>query len=318
MNLNQLAIFHAVAKSGNLTRASETLCISQPAVSKQLHTLEKSLGTALFHRLSKGVQLTESGLLLLEYSTRIFALETEAEQALSELRELQRGKLVIGASTTIGIYLLPQVMGEFQKLHPRVELQLEIGNTAQIQQELIANKIDLALTEGILEGAQWQSEACLRDEIIAVVAPSHALAKRSTPAISRLQNQQILLREIGSGTRKVVEAAFQGKAIPLESAMSLGNTEAIKRAVISGMGIAFVSRLAVADELKSGELVTVKFADWKIEREFYRLRLKGNYESRAAREFMHLLKQVSAPHALTIAAYNSEYSRAEASHEKSH
>lgn len=294
MNLNQLAIFHAVAQSGNLTRASEVLCISQPAVSKQLRTLEKSLGTALFHRLSKGVQLTESGSLLLEYSTRIFALETEAEQALSELRELQRGKLVIGASTTIGIYLLPQVMGAFQKLHPRIELQLEIGNTSQIQRELLANNLDLALTEGVLEGTQWQSDAFLSDEIIAVVAPDHALAKRSTPTLSQLQNQPILLREIGSGTRKVVEAAFREKAIPLESAMSLGNTEAIKRAVMSGMGIAFVSRLAVAHELETGELIELRFMDWKIERHFYRLRLKGNYESRAAREFMRLLKQSDA------------------------
>src|SRR5690606_5268382 len=97
MNLNQLAIFHAVAREGNLTRAAEVLRISQPAVSKQLLALEKSLGTALFHRLSKGVQLTESGQLLLEYSARLFALETEAERALAELRELQRGRLVIGA-----------------------------------------------------------------------------------------------------------------------------------------------------------------------------------------------------------------------------
>lgn len=291
MNLNQLAIFHAVAQSGNLTRASEVLCISQPAVSKQLRALEKSLGTALFHRLSKGVQLTESGHLLHEYSTRIFALETEAERALCELRELQRGRLIIGASTTIGIYLLPQVMGAFQALHPGIELQLEIGNTLQIQQELLAHKIDLALTEGILEGAQWQSEAFMKDEIIAVAAPSHALAKRSTLAVPLLQNERILLREIGSGTRRVVEAAFREKSISLESVMSLGNTEAIKRAVMSGMGIAFISRLAVANELKMGELVELQFDKWKIERNFYRLRLKGNYESRATREFMRLLKQ---------------------------
>lgn len=291
MNLNQLAIFHAVAKSGNLTRAANVLCISQPAVSKQLRALEKSLGTALFHRLSKGVQLTESGLLLLEYSGRIFALETEAEQALADLRGLQRGRLVIGASTTIGIYLLPQVMGAFQKLHPHIELQLEIGNTSQIQQELLANKIDLALTEGILEDAQWHADVFLRDEIIIVAAKKHALAGKKFLTIQHLSNEPILLREIGSGTRNVVEAAFREKSISMESVMSLGNTEAIKRAVISGMGIAFISRMAVANELKIGELSELQFDDWKIERNLYRLRLKGNYESRSAREFMRLLKQ---------------------------
>jgi len=291
MNLNQLAIFHAVAKSGNLTRAAEVLCISQPAVSKQLRALEKSLGTALFHRLSKGVQLTEAGLLLRKYSTRIFALEIEAEQALAELRELQRGRLIIGASTTIGIYLLPEVLGAFQELHPRIELQLEIANTEKIQQELLANKIDLALTEGILEGQEWQADVFARDEIIIVVAKEHTLSKRKNLAIKQIQSERILLREAGSGTRDVVESAFEEKRIPLESAMSLGNTEAIKRAVMGGMGIAFLSRRAVENELRSGELIELRLEDWKIERSFYRLRMKGNYESRAAREFMRLLKQ---------------------------
>lgn len=294
MNFNQLAIFHAVAKSGNLTRASEVLCISQPAVSKQLRGLEKSLGTALFHRLSKGVQLTEAGHLLLEYSTRLFALETEAEQALAELRELQRGRLVIGASTTIGIYLLPEVMGAFQQFHPRIELQLEIANTQKIQQELRAHKIDLALTEGVIAGVEWQADAFCNDEIIVIAAKDHALAKRKILTVGQLKHERILLREVGSGTRHVVECAFEEKAVALQSVMSLGNTEAIKRAVAGGMGIAFVSRLAVEDELKSGELVKLQLADWKIEREFYRLRLKGNYESRAAREFMRLLKQFCA------------------------
>ena len=294
MNLNQLAIFHAVAQSENLTRASEVLCISQPAVSKQLRALEKSLGTALFHRLSKGVQLTEAGHLLLEYSGRIFALETEAERALAELRELQRGRLVIGASTTIGIYLLPEVLGAFQKLHPRIELQLEIANTEKIQRELTANKIDLALIEGVLSGNEWQADAFQSDEIIAVAGKNHALAAKKKLSPQHIQNERILLREAGSGTRHVIENAFREKGIPLESVMSLGSTEAIKRAVIGEMGIAFISRLAAESELKSGELVQLRFVDWKINRDFYRLRLKGNYESRATREFMRLLRQFCA------------------------
>jgi DNA-binding transcriptional LysR family regulator len=291
MNLNQLAIFHAVAREGNLTRAAAVLCISQPAVSKQLLSLEKSLGTALFHRLSKGVQLTESGELLLEYSTRLFDLEREAERALSELRELQRGRLIIGASTTIGIYLLPEILGEFQKLHPKIELQLEIANTQKIQQELRANKIDLTLTEGILEGNEWQSDAFAHDELIAIAAPGIAARAGSTPSLKDVCALPILLREIGSGTRAVVERALRDKDITLVPAMSLGDTEAIKRAAQSGLGVAFVSRLAVADELENKSLVALEISDWKVERSFYRLRLKGKYETRAAREFMRLLRR---------------------------
>lgn len=294
MNLNQLAIFHAVAREGNLTRAADVLCISQPAVSKQLLALEKSLGTALFHRLSKGVQLTEAGQLLLEYSTRLFALETEAERALAELRELQRGRLVIGASTTIGTYLLPDLLGAFRYLHPGIELQLEIGNTQTIQQALRANKLDLALTEGILEGKEWQADSFYHDEIIAIAAPGSPLARPSTLTIEQLAGEPILLREAGSGTRAVVERAFRERGIALVPAMSLGHTEAIKRAVHSGMGVAFVSRLAVAGELASGSLVALELKDWKLDRSFYRLRLKGKYESRAAREFMRLLRRKGA------------------------
>ncbi len=291
MNLNQLAIFHAVAREGNLTRAAAVLCISQPAVSKQLLSLEKSLGTALFHRLSKGVQLTESGELLLEYSTRLFELEAEAERALSELRELQRGRLIIGASTTIGIYLLPEILGGFQKLYPKIELQLEIANTQKIQQELRENKIDLALTEGVLEGREWQSDAFAHDELIVVAAPDVAAQAGSTPSLKDVCALPILLRETGSGTRAVVERTLREKNITLVPAMSLGNTEAIKRAAQSGLGVAFVSRLAVADELKNKTLIAIEISDWKVERAFYRLRLKGKYETRAAREFMRLLRR---------------------------
>lgn len=291
MNLNQLAIFHAVAREGNLTRAAQELCISQPAVSKQLLSLEKSLGMALFHRLSKGVQLTESGELLFEYSTRLFELEAEAERALAELRDLQRGRLVIGASTTIGIYLLPEILGEFQKLYPKIELRLEIANTRDIQKELQANRIDLALTEGVLEGTEWQAEAFYHDEIIAVAAPGHPLAKEgSTSTLNRVAAESILLRELGSGTRAIVERAFQNRDITLNSTISLGNTEAIKRAVQSRLGIAFISRLAVAHELQEKSLVALEISDWKVARAFYRLRLKGKYEGRAAREFVRLLR----------------------------
>jgi DNA-binding transcriptional LysR family regulator len=291
MNLNQLAIFHAVAREGNLTRAAAVLCISQPAVSKQLLSLEKSLGTALFHRLSKGVQLTESGELLLEYSTRLFDLEAEAERALSELRELQRGRLIIGASTTIGIYLLPEILGEFQKLHPKIELQLEIANTQKIQEQLRVHKIDLALTEGVLEGKEWQADAFARDELVVVAAPRVAAQAGSTPSLKDVCALPILLRETGSGTRAVVERALREKEIPFAPAMTMGNTEAIKRAAQSGLGVAFISRLAVEEELGKGNLIDLKISDWKVERAFYRLRLKGKYETRAAREFMRLLRR---------------------------
>jgi DNA-binding transcriptional LysR family regulator len=147
MNINHLAIFHAVAEEGSLTRAAERLHVSQPAVSKQLRELEKSVGMALFHRLSKGVRLTEAGELLAGYARNLFAIEAEAEHALGELRGLERGRLTVGSSTTIGMYLLPQVLAHFHRQFPRIELHLEIANAEQIRQRLTDNTLDLALSE---------------------------------------------------------------------------------------------------------------------------------------------------------------------------
>jgi DNA-binding transcriptional LysR family regulator len=144
MNIHQLAVFHAVAEQGSLTRAAALLFISQPAVSKQLRELERSLGMALFHRLSTGVRLTEAGELLLGYSRQIFALEHEAESALRELHNLERGRLRIGASTTIGTYILPPACARFGRQYPKVELALDIDNSRAIVERLRAGRVDLA------------------------------------------------------------------------------------------------------------------------------------------------------------------------------
>lgn len=289
MNINQLAVFHAVAQAGNLTRAAGKLHISQPAVSKQLHVLERSLGMALFHRLSKGVQLTEGGKLLFEYSSQIFALESEAERALADLRDLQRGRLIIGASTTIGTYLLPEIMGEFAKAHPGVELHLEIANTEAIQRRIKINAIDLALTEGVVVGREWQADVFRKDRIVAVAPPGHPLLRQWDLSLEVVCQEVLLERESGSGMKAFLDRVFQTRGIIPRTAMSLGGTEAIKRAVIAGMGLAFVPLLAIEAELRNGELAILPLNE-TIERPLHRLRLKGKYESRAAREFVRLLR----------------------------
>ncbi len=292
MNLNHLAIFHAVAEEGNVTRAAERLHISQPAVSKTLHELEKSLGTALFHRLSKGVRLTEAGELLHGYARQIFALETEAGRALGELRGLERGKLSVGASTTIGVYLLPEICVAFRTLFPGIEVQLEIANTAQIQARLLRNEFDLALMEGYLAAPEIQSETLGHDEIVCIVAPRHRLLREKDLSVASLLKEPLLWREAGSGTRAVVEQALSERGWHTPPLLSLGSTEAIKRAVAAGRGIAFVSRLTVEDELRSGELKVLPLCDFTIRRPLQRLRLKGKYENRAVREFLRLLRPV--------------------------
>ena len=290
MNFNHLAIFLAVAETGNLTRAAQRLHISQPAVSKQLRELEKSLGMALFHRLSKGVRLTEGGEILLDYARQIFALESEATRALNELRQLARGHLSIGASTTIGVYLLPEICAQFRAAFPGIEVNLEIANTQEIQKRLLNNELDLGLSEGFSAAPEISAEVLGEDEIIVIAAPHHKLLGCKTLSLKQLFSETILWRESGSGTRAVVENALRDKGFSVPARVSLGSTEAIKRAVMAGDGIAFVSRLTVESELQNGALKQLKIADFALHRPLQRLRLNGKYEGRAVREFLRLLR----------------------------
>lgn len=306
MNINHLAIFHAVAEEGNVTRAAARLHISQPAVSKQLRELERSLGMALFHRLSTGVRLTEAGETLAGYARRLFALEAEAEQALGELRGLERGRLAVGTSTTIGSYLLPPLFARFHQQHPGIELHLEIANTQEIERRLSDNTLDLGLTEGMVTAgaagtgsamvaasagaAALEAEVFDWDEIVVIAPPGHALLQLGAVTAQQLCEESFVLREAGSGTRAVIESALREKGLALRPTMTLGGTEAIKRAVLCGAGLAMVSRLALDLELQTGKLAMVPVRDLSIRRPLHRLRLRGKYEGRAVREFVRLLR----------------------------
>jgi DNA-binding transcriptional LysR family regulator len=291
MNLNHLAIFHAVAEAGSVTRAAERLCISQPAVSKQLRELERSLGMALFHRLSKGIQLTEAGQLLRGYSGQLFAVEAEAEQALKELRALQRGAIRIGASTTIGVYLLPEICAQFHQQYPGIEMNLEITNSAGVEHLLRANQIDLALSEGLEPAPDLQAEIFRWDDLVVIAAPNHPLMQQLSVNAAEICGEPFILREPGSGTRAVVEQALDRKGLTVQPVMSLGSTEAIKRSVAAGAGLSIVSRMAVTLELETGRLAVLPMTDLSIQRPLYRLRLPGKYEGRATREFVKMLRQ---------------------------
>jgi DNA-binding transcriptional LysR family regulator len=291
MNLNQLRVFWAVSAEGSVTRAARSLSISQPAVSKQLAELEQTLGVPLFDRLPRGVRLTSAGQLLQRHARRIFATEAAAEAEIAELRGLSRGQLSIGASTTIGSYLIPSLFGAFNRAHPRVQLALEIGNTAGIQAAVLDNRLHLALTEGFVSSEQLQVEVVTHDHMVAIAAPSHAAARRAAMTAAELCSLPFILRERGSGTRDVIEAALVERGLVLEPLMSLGSTEAVKNAVASGLGVAIVSRLTVELELKARLLREIPLTDLRIERALHLLWLKGKRQSPAVAAFIDLLHE---------------------------
>ena len=203
MDLHKLRVFVAVAKEGNVTRAARQLSLSQPALSKQVSELEDNLSTVLFDRLPRGVRLTAAGEILLRHAERIFAAEGAAEAELAELLGLRSGRLSIGASTTIGSYLIPSVFGAFHRAHPDVRLELEIANTAAIQAMVVDGRLDLGLTEGVrAQRAVRRGGRALRRDGGDCRQGSPAARAAARVARADLVRAPFICRERGSGSRE--------------------------------------------------------------------------------------------------------------------
>ena len=289
MNRNHLALFHAVAQAGGISRGAERLHVSQPAVSKQIKELEDALGIRLLERLPRGSRLTDGGKLLAQYVQRMAVVEHETARAIDEFRGLKRGRLAVGASTTIGAYLLPQVFGEFHRQHPDIELRLEIANTETIQNQLMEGSIEVGLTEGLMEAEHLDSEVFHEDELVAIAPRGHSLLKQKRVTARELCREPFILREAGSGTRAVVERALGKRGLTVKPVLSLASPEAIKRAVIAGVGIAIVSRLAISCELQIGSLAVVPIKDLTIRRPLHLQKLRSKNPSPAVSQFLKLL-----------------------------
>lgn len=289
MNLNQLRAFATIAEEGNVTHAARRLAVSQPALSKQLSELEQALGVVLCDRLPRGIRLTEAGRVLREHAERLLAVEAAAEADIAALVGADRGRLAVGASTTIGSYLVPELFGDFKRAHPGIVLELQIANTRAIQSALMAQELDLALTEGFVGSDALDVQVFEHDHMRVIVAPDHPWATRRRVRLRELAEAPIISRERGSGTRDVIEAALAERGLTIEPAMALGSTEAVKNAVAAGLGVAIVSELTVAIELSTGRLVEVDVEGLRIRRALHLLRLRARRPSVAAAAFLEHL-----------------------------
>lgn len=290
MNRNHLALFHAVAQAGSISRGAARARVSQPAVSKQIAELEAALGLRLLERLPRGCRLTEAGRILEDYALRWNTLETDAARAIEEYRGLKRGRLAIGASQTIGGYLLPGMIAEFHRRFPEIELQLEIGNSEHVQRLLLAGAVELGLTEGTLESEELESTVFFKDELVAIAPAGHPLLKKKSVTVRELCREPFILREEGSGTRAVMERALRRQGLKIKPLLSLVSPEAIKNLVTAGMGFSIVSRLIVALELQTGSLGIIPLKDLTIPRPLHWQRVRGRSQSPALAKFLEVLK----------------------------
>jgi DNA-binding transcriptional LysR family regulator len=295
MTLRQFEVFLAVARARSFRRAADMLHLSQPALSQHVRELEGALGARLFDRLGRAVHLTEAGRILEDHATRLFATLTDAQHAIAELQGLDRGTLAIGASTTPGIYLLPGVLGVFRQRHPGIAVTLQMGNSEQIESLVRAGELDLGLIGDRGRSPVEESlAASLTDELMLVVGAAHAWARRRDIRPEELAIQPLLVREPGSGTRQVTERALAGAGVPYRAGMVLEHTEAIKRGVVAGLGVAFLSIHAVRQELATGQLHALRVRGLRIKRHFHLIHHRRRQLSAAARALMELLSTTAS------------------------
>ncbi|TCS38987.1 LysR substrate-binding domain-containing protein [Reinekea marinisedimentorum] len=251
LSLRQLRLFEAIARLGQLTRAADEQAISQSAASQALRELESNIGYALFHRVGRELVITDSGRDALLKIHQILAL---AEALRHPDGEDMSGPLRIAASVTIACYLLPALLAKFTAQHPKVEPDIRITNTAEVIQMLETGQVQLGLIEGPATHKQLSISPWQQDELAVFCSPGHALASTKKAGLRNLKSQPWVLREKGSGTRKVFDTAVQQAGIQVKIALELNRQEAIKQAVKAGLGVGCLSALSVANEVARGEL----------------------------------------------------------------
>jgi len=263
----RLKVFRTVAEHLNFRKAAEHLFLTQPAITLQVKALEDDLGIRLFDRASNRVSLTPQGALLLDYAKKIATLVSQAEQELWEDGKVS-GELSLGVSTTIAQYLLPRLLRAFLDENPRVQFALRSGNTSEIVQLLLENKLAIGLIEGPARDHGIRTEPFMQDALVLIAQPAFESDRLSRDQFAA---SRLLMREHGSGSRHVVEMALENAGFKLKSfknVMNLDSTEAIKSAVEVGLGIGFVSRWAISKELELGTLKVAEVAGLRVGRHF--------------------------------------------------
>lgn len=290
LNMNQLRIFHAVARALNFTRASQELHLTQPGISKHIKQLEGFYGTKLFDRVGKKVILTQAGEVLFKTTGTLFGLLQESKARIDDLRGLAGGKLMIGASISIGTYILPEMLVQFRKKHPNVQITVEMAQCEQIVKKILDYSIELSFVGHCYEKNERLSiKPFHADPMLLIVSKKHAWAKRKSVRLQELADEPFLLSRKGSGTRNIVEEALEKARITLSKTMELGTTEAVKQAVKVGLGVSILSKHLVKKELETGLIASIPLQGTNLKRDLYLVYHKDRYLSDAARVFLELI-----------------------------
>ena len=290
---DSMRVFITVADKKNFSKAAKALSLTQPAVSFQIQTLEQYYQTMLFDRVNRHVKLTAAGELLLDYAIHMNNLQAELERNMQQLTGHVKGELLIGASTTIGEYILPYVVGSFKQDYPDVNVTIQIMNTKEISSAVESKTFDLGIIEGPLEQSDViEAHNFLEDELVLAIPSDHPFAKKESITLEELKELPYITREPGSGSRLIFEQALIDADIDIEDlniVMELGSTTSIKSAIMGGLGVSTISKWAVQDLVKAGKVAALKVQGLTLKRSFHIILNQEKFHSEATGKFLDFL-----------------------------
>lgn len=270
MDIHQLKVFAAVYKNRSFSRASEALHLTQPTISNHIKTLEDEFGCKLFDRLGRSIIPTKEAEVLYTHALEIITKAETIDEAIREIKKDLTGRIIIGASTIPGVYLMPRIMTEFRKKYPEISFQIQISDSRGILESIARHDLLLGIVGAKLGNDQIHYIPFVEDQLIVIASPSK-VKEKSLP-LKKLTDYPLVLREEGSGTRRETEKFLEGKGLPsgkFQIAGIFGSTDAVKQAVKAGLGISILSKFAVADELEHGILQEITLTDLQMRRRFY-------------------------------------------------
>ena len=291
MELRQLRTFIAVAEQKHFARAASLCNLSQPAVSHQIALLEEEVGVRLFNRAPRRVSPTVAGGVFLEEARRILAAVDRAHERMQAVARGAVGRIRLGATPTPGLHFLPPLLAAYRKQHPSYDLRYEIGTMHSIAKRVACNDLDMAIVAGPLPSGELQARRLLLDEFVIVAASDSPLAKARTVKPSQLAEETWLLREDGSDSRRQLATWWHRQHLAPAKTMTFDGPDAIRRAVMAGLGVAMVSGRTVAEELERRELGIVKVASVLPTREFYVVDHPQKHHGVACNAMLQMLEQ---------------------------
>lgn len=286
--LHQLNILEAIARHGSFTRAAEELNLTQPTISQQVKQLTKAMGLPLFDQIGKRLYLTEAGQSVLAASRDIADRVAQLEIHLSDLQGMEKGRLRLSTTTTAK-YFVPRLLGPFHKKYPGITLSLEITNQAEVMKRLANNEDDLYFTGRPPRDLDVELRPILPNPLVVVANRSNPLAQEKSIPLKRLEQEQMIMRESGSGTRAIVEQFFSDNRLDITTIMDLTSNEAIKQAIVGGLGISVLSQHTLALENNESPLIILDVEGFPIQQYWYLVYLSGKQISIAAQAFLDFI-----------------------------